>query len=170
MRLAPVPRLAGAVFLLTALLVAGCSRPVGTLAGKVSHKGKALKGGSVSFVSTEGLPSYAAGIKEDGTYSIPEIRGGHYKVCVETSSIKPAAQASGAGGAQAPVIPKGMKSAPPAGANIPEGYHASDPAAMALASNAKKYMPIPPKYADVGTTDLEYTFKGGTETHDIELP
>ena len=154
------------------LLLAGCNRPVGSVSGKVMYQGKPLNGGSVSFVSTEGNRSYAAGIKEDGTYTVPDLLGGSYKVCVETSSLKPSGHQI-PGGMGTPAIPKGAKTGAPADAPLPEGYipqaAGSDPAAAALASNKRKYVAIPEKYAKPDETDLAYTFKGGAETFDIEL-
>lgn len=156
-----------AVALVAALCVlAGCSRPVGSVSGKVTYNGKNLKGGGVTFMNTEGGQSFAAGIAEDGTYSIPNIAGGTYKITVDTSSLKPA-QGGAYGGASMPKGAKGM--GPPPGADVPEGYSPSSPAAAAAATNAKRYVEIPAKYADPNQTDLTFTFNGGSVTHDIEL-
>jgi hypothetical protein len=160
--------LALGVFVLVALLPAGCSRPVGSVSGKVTYQGKPLKGGSVSFVSDDGGRSYASGIKEDGTYTVPDLQGGSYKVCVETASLKAGDQAGGGYAPKGAAIPKG-KMGPPPDAPVPEGYTPSDPAAAALAANRRKYVQIPDKYAQPDTTDLTYKFEGGTQTHDIDL-
>jgi len=160
---------------------------VGSVTGKVTSQGKALKGGSVCFVSTDGGVSFSAGIREDGTYTVPELQGGSYKVCVETSSQKPAqsgnqpnygsSSSAKYGGGKAgsstsgtpPLIPKGAKTGPPPDAAIPEGYTPSDPAAMASVAAGKRYVHIDEKYAKPDTTDITYTFKGGAETFDIDL-
>ncbi len=163
MRFAPLSRGAG-LFALAALVLAGCGRPTGSVTGKVTYQGKPLKAGNVAFVTADGGRSFASGLTPEGTYTVPDLLGGEYKVCVETNSFKPPAPTG-----SAPVVPKGAKTGPPPGANIPEGYTPSDPAAMAAAGMSKKYVPIPPKYAEPGTTDLTYTFKGGSETFDIEL-
>ncbi len=157
------------VLVAATLALTGCSKPVGTVSGKVIYQGKPLKGGSVSFVSTEGGQSFAAGLNDDGTYSIPKILGGAYKVCVETDSQKPAKDTAAVAGSSQPVIPKGAKFEPPPGAAIPEGYTPSNPAAAAAAKAAKRYTPIPPHYADAEKTDITYTFTGGDQTFDIEL-
>jgi hypothetical protein len=136
--------------------------------GKVTYQGKPLKGGSVSFVSTEGRQSFASGIDEDGTYLVPNLRGGSYKVCVETSSLKPAKEHS-IYTKMAPIVPKGAKTGPPADAQVPEGYTPSDPAAMAAMTAKKRYIPIPEHYADPELTDITYTFNGGAETFNIDL-
>ncbi len=160
------------------LTVAGCQRPVGSVSGKVVYKDKALKGGTVSFVSTEGRQSFATEIKEDGTYSIDRITGGTYKVCVDTSHLKPPSSGptkSGGSGGKGFVPPgmkqddKNIKSAPPPDAVLPEGYKGSSPADAAIASNAKKYIEIPESYKDETKTDLNFTIVGGANTFDINL-
>src|SRR6185503_11534068 len=115
------------------------------VSGKVTYQGKALKGGGVSFVSTDGGQSFAADIAEDGSFKVPDLKGGEYKVCVETASLKGTGQASPYGAAGAPKMPKGAKSGPPAGATVPEGYTPSDPAAAATANSIRRYVPIPDK-------------------------
>jgi hypothetical protein len=176
-------RLAFALFLVGAIavLLPGCGRSVGTVTGKVTYNGKALKGGNVSFQSTEGLQSYSTEIKEDGTYSAT-IQTGSYKVCVETASLKPPATGGGpkTGSSGGPPGAKGMtktgpkdakegKGGPPPDAAVPEGYTPSGPAAAKTAENLKRYVQIPDKYGDPTKTDLTYTFKGGTDPFDIDL-
>lgn len=135
-----------------------------SLSGKVSYNGKPLKGGSVSFISTEGLPSDSGAIKEDGTYTVPNITSGKYKVCVDTSFLMPPQPR----GAAAPP-PSGQTKAPPKDAVIPEGYKPSSPADMAIAANSKKFIKIPPKYMNAEQTDLSIDIKGGSQTYDIDL-
>ena len=167
-------RLAFALLLVGAasLLSIGCSRPVGSVTGKVTFQGKPLKGGNVAFVSSEGRQSFASGIKEDGTYEVPNIQGGSYKVTVETASLKPPATAAGTGmggiGQKAPVTKEGT-GAPPPGQQLPDGYKASSPASGQAAANAKKYVAIPDKYADADKSELTYTFNGGSDTFNIDL-
>lgn len=156
------------VLLASLALIAGCGRPVGTVSGKVTYQGKTLKGGSVTFVSTEGRQSFAAGIGEDGTYSVPNIRGGEYKVCVETDSQKPPPDVMIGPGMKMPPVAKG-KFGPPPDAPVPEGYTPSDPASAAAALAAKRYVKIPDQYKDPNTTTLTYTFPGGNQTFDIDL-
>ena len=158
-----------AAFLAGAVALTGCGRAIGSVSGKVTHQGKVLKGGSVSFISTDGGQSFAAGIAEDGTYQVPNIASGEYKVCVETSSLK-----QSAGGP-----PPGMRGPasrgpakdipPPKDAQIPEGYTPSSPADMALAKMKKRYVEIPEKYSKAETTDLGFTADGGQQTFDIDL-
>lgn len=164
----------GAAFLFAAglVIVAGCSKPVGSVSGKVTFQGKALKGGGVTFVSTDGSRSVAGTIGPDGTYKVPEIFGGSYKVTVENNSLKGQEKIGmGPGGTAAPppLIPKGAKGGAPPGANLPEGYTPSDPNAMKANASGKNYTPIPAKYLSAETTDLVYEFKGGDDTFDIPL-
>jgi hypothetical protein len=156
---------------LAALALGGCGRAVGTVSGKVSYNGKTLKGGNVTFVSTEGQPTQSAGINEDGTYTIKTITAGSYKVCVETASLKPKSLSPSMGASGPPGGAKNSKLDPDT--KVPEGYHPSNMAeasiANANAKNAKLYIAIPDQYADTSKTTLTYTVVGGAQTHDIEL-
>jgi len=137
--------------ILAALLLTGCPRATGTLTGKVTYQGKPLKAAAISFISTDSGRSYAAGLKEDETYYIPDMQAGQYKVCVDTAYLK--------GSPGATPMP-GLGGQSPA---------SKSPAAAQQAANSKKYLYIPDKYADPDKTDLTYTFKGGSENWDIEL-
>jgi hypothetical protein len=152
------------MFATLAVLLTGCGRPVGSLSGKVTYQNKPLKGGSVAFVSTDGGRSFSAALSEEGVYTIPDLQGGEYKVCVETDSHKPPKQYGGGFNDRPPA--KG-KFGPPPGAPVPEGYTPSDPSAAAR--SGKNYVPIPPHYASPEKTDLTYKFDGGSETYNIDL-
>ncbi|MCI0701377.1 MAG: carboxypeptidase-like regulatory domain-containing protein [Planctomycetia bacterium] len=169
-------RLSAALLLAGVVGFAGCARPVGDVSGKVTYNGKPLKGGSVTFISDEGRHSVSASINEDGTYKVPTLTGGTYKVCVDTSYLKPAPNGPGgyvgSGGKSAPPpATKGPppKSAPPPDAVVPEGYKPSNPAEAQAAANAKKYVQIPDQYKEPDKTTLSYKFEGGSQTYDIDL-
>ena len=158
--------------------LSGCAKPTGNLSGKVSYKGTALKGGNVALVNTEGKTVAASSIEEDGSYSIANVVVGEYTVCVETTSLKPRADADGYGtvagggakggkGAGAP-MPKGA-GAPPEGAALPDGYKASNPAEVVLAKAAKRYVQIPDTYGESTKSDLRYTVVAGDQSHNVEL-
>ncbi|HYH64830.1 MAG TPA: hypothetical protein VD866_09075 [Urbifossiella sp.] len=164
---APV-RGAVALFAVGLLVVAGCNKPVGTVSGKVTYQGKALKGGGVTFVSANGDRSFVGPIGPDGSYKVPDIVGGTYKVTVDNSSLK-GQEKMGGTAAPPPLVPKGAKGGPPPGANLPEGYVASDPNAMKAVASGANYTAINPKYLKAETTDIEYTFKGGDDTFNVEL-
>jgi len=129
----------------------------------VTYQGQPLKGGNVSFNSTDGNQSCSTPIKEDGTYQVPKLEGGTYKVCVETESLNPPSPFAG------PRDAKVGKGGPPPGAKVPEGYTASGPAGAKAAEARKKYVRIPEKYGNPNTTDLDYTYKGGSQTFNIDL-
>jgi hypothetical protein len=133
------------------VLLSGCGNPTGNVTGKVTYKGQALKGGNITYVSTEGRASVSGSIKEDGSYTLEKVPAGAVKICVDTSSLKPNNN-------------KNFKYAPPAGQQAPEGFQSGD-----SEGNAKRYTPIPPMYAKPDTTDLSYTVVAGDQTHDIEL-
>jgi hypothetical protein len=149
--------------------LAGCARPVGSVSGKVTFQGKRLKGGYVTFVSTEGQPSKPAEIGIDGIYTIPSITAGSYKICVETDSLRPRAL---------PVAEPGTKMKGPTagnkeGFNVPEGYTPSSPADASIVAanqkNAARFVAIPPSYGTADKTTLSYNVVGGEQTYDIEL-
>lgn len=161
-----VRRLALGAVLFAILALAGCGRPVGTVTGKVTFGPKVVKGGNVTFVSTEGQPSMSTTISEDGTYKIANATGGNYKVCVETMSVKgPPPSIPSANTPKAQALDPGTK--------VPEGYTPSSPADASLvaarARGAKLYVHIPDSYSDSSKTDLSYTVVGGDQTYNIEL-
>ena len=102
--------------LVVALGATGCGSSTGSVAGKVTLNGQPLKGGNVTFVGKE---SFAASIQEDGTYNVPRLLAGEYKVCVETESLKPKNAL-----AMMPGMNNKTAKAKPldAGTNVPEGY------------------------------------------------
>jgi hypothetical protein len=147
--------------------LAGCARPVGSLSGKVTIMNKPLKGGFVTFVSTDGQPARSAQIGEDGTYTIPSITAGNYQIVVETASLAPRAAPMSANRG----TPKEGKL--DEGTAVPAGYHPSNPGeasiANANANNAKRYVPIPARYAKTETSNLTYEVVGGNQTYNLEL-
>lgn len=168
-----------------AFVAVGCGSGVGDVTGTVSYKGTRLKGGIVSFVNTSEGPSFTGSINEDGTYTVPKVRSGTYKVCVDTESLKwggsgassqkgPPGGPAGVAGPGGPVdISKEVKSGkiktntPPEGqGGAPQGYK---DAFATMAANAAKYVQIPSKYAKPETTDLTFESKGGLQTYNIEL-
>jgi hypothetical protein len=131
------------------LVAGGCGSQSATVSGKVSYNGKMLKGGNVTFVSTEGKPSASASIEENGTYTC-KAPTGKVRISVETSSLKPTMM----GGAK--------KYSAPAGQTSPYDTSGSTDA-------SKRYVEIPDNYADPDKSGLTLEVKGGSQTHDIEL-
>src|SRR5688572_10066181 len=90
MRRFPSPKWLGTfLVLLSSLLANGCGRSSAKVSGQVFYNGELLKGGNVTFVSTEGKPSVSTHINEDGTYTLERAPTGKVKICVETESLNP---------------------------------------------------------------------------------
>ena len=159
------------------LVLAGCARPTGSIKGKVTYDGKILKNGNIQFVSTEGQTTSSAQIMEDGTYVIPSITVGDYKVVIETESYNPNKGAMGKAnftkdtGPQKPPPGKEskVKGGPAEGATVPEGYHPSNPAEAAANKAGQRFTSIPDKYQKVELTPLTYTAVAGSQTKDFDL-
>jgi len=163
MRPAPVRARALALLVgLTLFGVAGCGPSVGTLTGKVTYKGNALKGGNVTLIPADSGETFSAAIQEDGTYTFEQLKSGKYKVCVDTSGLKPQRTTGGRPAAA-------MKNEPPKGAEMPEGYKMAAPFAQVQAENARRYVEIPAQYADPNSTSLSLDYRGGSQKHDITL-
>ena len=69
------------------LAVAGCSA-TGTLSGKITYDGVALRGGTVTFTTVDGQGVARAQIHPDGTYTAEHVQVGLNRVTVETHSTK----------------------------------------------------------------------------------
>jgi hypothetical protein len=139
--------------LLAALAAAGCSgSSSGTVTGQVLYMGKPVKGGSVTFVSTEGKRAVSVQIKEDGTYKMEKVPAGNVRICVDTETLNPEKQA------RRPTY------SAPKDAKLPEGYNTGG-----QADAARLYVKIPPQYADPERTSLTYTVTGGSQEYDIPL-
>ena len=173
MRFSHAPVRAACLVAGLALAAAGCGPSSGQLTGKVTYQGNALKGGTVTLIPADSGPTFSTKIEEDGTYKFEQrVPTGKYKVCVETESLRPARTSQGpsyagrpGGGADRSKI----KNQPPKGAELPEGYRPADPFGGGAAEAAKRYVPIPDKYANPGETPLTVDVKGGAQAHDIPL-
>jgi hypothetical protein len=136
----------GALALVLSLAAVGCGGGKGTVSGKVTYKGTALKGGRVTF-ATANKQSMQADIEEDGTYTIPNVAAGPAKISVTTSYMKPSRSR------RYYKVPEGA----------PEGLGGGDP------NLAKRYVLIPDKYEDPESSGLTYTVKSGPQTFNIPL-
>jgi len=122
------------------------------VSGKVSYKGAPVKGGNITFVSSEGKASASTSINEDGTYTISKVPAGAVQICVETETLNPAKRS------------KTPKYSPPPGMKAPEGLGSGNTEDL-----SKRYVWIPPAYANPETTKLAYTVKGGSQEHNLDL-
>jgi hypothetical protein len=132
------------------LLICGCGDPTADIHGTVSHQGKLLKGGNITFIHQDGKSSLSFAINEDGTYKAMKVPAGEVKICVETESLNPGK------------VSKKTKYSPPPGQTAPEGFGSND-------SSAKRYMKIPDSYSKPDSTDLKLTVGSGTMEHNVEL-
>src|SRR5262249_15330533 len=124
-----------------ALAAGGCGGgAAATVSGKVLYKGAPVKGGNVTFVSTEGEMSKSASNNEDSTYKVADIPTGTYKVCVETESLRPQVVRSMSKGLGTDGKPPSY-SAPPGGSEA-TGYKPPVPEDM-----SKRFVQIPSQYA-----------------------
>jgi hypothetical protein len=71
------------LFVLFVLAFSGCSRPKGTVTGKVSYNGEAVPSGTVAFYG-QGDEVSSAPIGPDGTYAATKVPLGEVKVTVTT--------------------------------------------------------------------------------------
>lgn len=167
-----------ALLLLT--FCAGCGG-AGELSGKVSYKGKNLKGGSVTFVSKDSGISYPCTIADDGSYTLNTIPAGIYKVCVDTEYLK------GDSASSATITAPNMRSGAPgkkpqdggnedkAYKNLPadaaahSGYNPGPAASAVKKANLEKYVQIPSDFRKPETTRLEYTVAGGRTVYNVEM-
>jgi hypothetical protein len=136
---------------LAVIFAAGCGKPTGIVSGKVYYRDKLVKSGTVTFVTLDGKTGGRSDIAEDGSYSIPDLPLGDVRIVVETKSMKPNAM-------QARARANLPKNAPPEGAEYLGGGSSED-----------RYVQIPDKYSEVGTSGLMYTVLGGPQVFKIEL-
>jgi hypothetical protein len=153
------------------LICTGCGKQVASVSGTVTFKGEPLKAGNVTFYSTDGTYSQGGAIGQDGTYTIPSLYTGDYKVCVETDSVKPSTKFQ-------PPPPNNAKSKTDAGTKVkenlpevvpPEGAHKSDPMGGMKAKQKANYTEIPKNYSKPADSGLTFTISGGSNTYNIEL-
>lgn len=138
----PIRRLGLLLFLVPALMMCGCGRKTGTISGKVTYKGKPLKGGMVTFLS-EGPKSMnkPSKIEKDGSYSISGFSVGPAKITVQ--GVK----------ARRLMVPKSMQNMP----------------GVAGAKSDQEEVYVPDKYASPDTSDLTYEVQAGKQEHNIDL-
>ena len=138
--------------LVAPIAATGCSfSGKGTVSGKVYYKKTLLKGGNVTFFSTEGKPSLSTSIAEDGSYKLEKVPTGEVTICVETKSLK----------LQPGATPPPKYSAPP---GAPAGYTPPN-----VADRSKNFVPIDEKYATPEDSGKKYTVKSGSQEYNIEL-
>jgi hypothetical protein len=156
--------------ILCALSLSGCGPRQGSLSGKVTLDGHALKGGTINFHNKSGGESRTASIGQDGTYTVASIFSGEYVVTVETDSLRGGGSSGppAGSGAPPPGVGRPPKDAGPKG-GIPEGIDMGDYRPSSPVPAGKNYMKIPSKYADPAQSGLTFSHPGGAQTYDIPL-
>jgi hypothetical protein len=136
--------------LLTSALL-GCAGKVETetVSGKISYKGTALPGGSITLVASDGK-TFGGEISESGEFSIADVPTGSCKVMVDNANLKMLEKMQEKGG-----IPPGA----PRDAKIPEG----------MPTMKGHYIPIPDKFKRVETSNVNLTVTKGQQSYPVDL-
>jgi hypothetical protein len=129
-----------------ALSIAGCSKPAGSLSGRVIIDGKPVAGGRLSFVSKDGKV-LTFRIDADGSYHAEGVPTGEVTVLVIGARAESGASPK-AKDAMAKKLRAAKHAAPTATADSPI---------------------VPAKYGDPTTSDLRYTVEPGSHTYDPPL-
>jgi len=137
-------RFGRAAFLaLLVFALAGCSRPKGTVTGKVSYNGEAVPSGTVAFYGKDDEVS-SAPIGPDGTYEATKVPLGEVKVTVTTP--------------------------PPPDPNAAERLK-NNPMVIerGIVIKQEKVVSVPRKYNLPGTSGISLTVTQGSQPFDIAL-
>ncbi len=133
------------VVFLAIVLMAGCSKPKGSISGKVIYGKDPLKGGFLTFTPEKGPPVHAK-IESNGEYHVNNVPVGEVKITVQGETATGADFVNKAG----PPMPK-------------------SPEEMKQMMMPKNEVKIPTKYSDPAKSDLTYTVVEGPQEHDIML-
>jgi hypothetical protein len=149
------------------------------VSGVVRYNGQNLKGGTVSFIPTDG-GAYTATIGEDGTYTAVSLPAGEMAVTVSTQLLNPNAekQQYGAGKAATAAPRRGQTPSKAMVVKEKSGI-AKQNEQMAKALGLKispdatersaRYVAIPAKYGKPDETPLKVTLGSGSNQHDFDL-
>lgn len=113
--------------------LSGCAEKFGEVTGEVALKGKPLAKGVVTFFPEQGTP--VAAFVTDGTYTVPALPYGSYRVSVAPVPEGPeVAQAGGKVLKPGEVDPNAKAPVPkkPAGPAIPEKYKSVDTSGLSF--------------------------------------
>jgi hypothetical protein len=128
----------------------------------VTYNGKPVTGGTVQFVTKEGV-AVSGGIDAEGTYAVSDVPLGDLIVVVETESINPNQKAAAGKDADRRTKMMGDRQ-PPSG----QGRGPSSGGGGGTAGE-QKYIKIPEQYTKAKTSPLTFTSKAGRQVHTIEL-
>lgn len=154
------------IFALTLILTAplgcgGSSETTGTITGKVSHAGKPLKGGTISFLpaKADAVPLSFL-IQDDGSYTATDIPIGDLLISVSP----PAGTATATSAATAKAR---MGELDRAGQPVP---HDLMSAAGGGAGNVPKPGDMNSKYSDPFTSGLTFKLTEPNAVHNVDVP
>jgi hypothetical protein len=71
------------LLLTSALFLAGCGNPMGTVSGHVAYKGQPLPSGTVTFLTEKGKV-FTSQLTSDGSYCVRLLPSGSVKITVQT--------------------------------------------------------------------------------------
>ena len=151
------------IALLGLLCLAGCGASTVPVTGKVTYKGKPLDHGSVTFFAGGG--TYASAIAQDGTYNVT-VPVGKAKVIVSCTDEKAqlaytqALQAQSRGGGGGNAGPKAGRAG---------GKEEATGNGLPPMPKSGSFELIPPKYADMNSSDLQADVTSSTKTIDLTL-
>jgi hypothetical protein len=161
------------------LLAVGCSKPVGTVKGTVTYKGKAVPGGYVMFIpADQTVEPRSVEIAKDGSFTAEGVPAGEVTVTIDNRSFEPQPKMDFGplpplpGAVIDPEVKKqltGTNSAGSAAATPPAVDPSISTDAPQAPVEAGRYVVIPGKYYEAGTTDLKFTITTGEQTIAIEL-
>jgi hypothetical protein len=147
--------LASGVFVLVAVFLGGCSKPPGSVSGRVSYKGKDLSYGTIVFVSQDNQVKQGD-IDEDGSYKIENVPAGPAKVAVV---VERAPELTGG-----PRMQAGKMGGPAGEVAGDKNYGKSGRKTV-----KKSTIQVPERYRDPEKSGLTYTVKSGQNQKDFDL-
>ncbi|MGL4551861.1 MAG: hypothetical protein ACRC33_11805 [Gemmataceae bacterium] len=145
---------------LLCLLVAGCGPGEGKVTGRVLFGGTPLPAGRVTFRPADPAKnSVSVEVDEQGRFETV-LPVGDVKVCVDNRDWEP--QAPLTLGPVPPGLPGEVKKAIGGGGE-------PRPAPAEAPKGSKRYVPIPERYYNLETSDLQFAVPAGGVTKDVEL-
>jgi hypothetical protein len=139
----------------------GCGESKGTVSGRVLYKDKPVPGGFVMFEPTQaGHKPVTTELDAEGHYQVT-VAAGEVRISVDNRELAPLPPPP-----PPPVLPPALPGAIPPGAKLDQPH---GPDKSAAKPHAGRYVEIPPKYYQTDTSELKYTVKSGSQTHDIKL-
>lgn len=151
-------------------IFAGCGSSKGKLSGQVRLDGQPLPGGKVTFRSTNPkLNPVIVDLDEQGNYEAL-LPAGEVQVSVDNRDLEPPPAPLGGSDSLLPAeVRNALGKAKGEGAP-PASKSGADTASAAPPPKPRgKYVRIPHKYYDIGTSELKFTIQSGNQKQDIEL-